>query len=124
MQCIIHWSYQEITQKTLKQHYYKGSIQKHYQLNHNQKITKEELYNNTKIMEHKNGYKRLIIIKEALEMLDKLPAINTQDKNFPNILKLYKNINIISRNQEQNSNMLNNNVQNQTQITSQIIGQS
>ena len=75
-------------------------------------------------MEHKNGYKRLIIIKEALEMLDKLPAINTQDKNFPNILKLYKNINIISRNQEQNSNMLNNNVQNQTQITSQIIGQS
>ena len=101
--------------KRLNNHYYKGSIKNHYQLDHNQKITKEELYNNTKIMGYENEYRRLII-KEALEILEHLPAINIQDENFHNILKLYKNNNI-NRNQEQSLNMPNNHAHvNQIQI--------
>ena len=47
--------------KRLNNQYYKGSIKKHYKLNHNQKITKEELYNNTKNMGYENEYKGFII---------------------------------------------------------------
>ena len=65
-------SYIGMTRTTLKKrldaHYYNGSIFKHYKYYHNEQLTKENLYNNTKILEKVQDWNRLVI-KEALKIM-------------------------------------------------------
>ena len=44
--------------KRLDAHYYNGSILKHHEQHYNEKITKENLYKNTKIIEKENEYRK------------------------------------------------------------------
>ena len=74
--------------KRLNQHSYNGSIKSHYQIKHNKKIEKEELYQNTMILHKENDHQRLLI-KECLLILKEKPQINKQDQNFINIISLY-----------------------------------
>ena len=56
-------------------------------------MTKENLYNNTKIIEKEQEWKRLSI-KEALKIIEMTPRLNFQYESFNSILQLYKHGNI------------------------------
>ena len=93
--------------KRLDSHYYNGSIYKHYKEFHKEKLTKENLYNNTKIIEKEQEWKRLSI-KEALKIIEMTPKLNIQYESFNSILQLYKNGNInASKRINSNNNAIN-----------------
>ena len=62
-----------MTRKTLKKkldsHYYNGSIFQHYKQNHKESITKQNLYNNTLILEKEQDWRKLAI-KEAQKIIE------------------------------------------------------
>ena len=76
--------------KRLDSHYYNGSIFQHYKQNHKESITKQNLYNNTLILEKEQDWRKLAI-KEALKIIELTPKWNIQFKKLSSILKLYKN---------------------------------
>ena len=79
--------------KRLIQHTNSGSIFEHFKQHHNLKPTREQLFNNTIILDQaENRFK--LSIKEALHILNKNPTINRQYNTFPNILKLHIQRNI------------------------------
>ena len=92
--------------KRLNNHVYKGSILDHYLKHHNRNITRNLLYENTKIIERERDYQRLYI-KECLLILEHLPIANIQG-NFYNILKLNGQRNITLNNQQNNVTAANN----------------
>ena len=76
--------------RRLDYHTYNGSIITHYQNQHREKLSKQMLYDNTIILHKEIKYQNLLI-KEALEIIDKKPSLNVQEDNFSSILNLYKN---------------------------------
>ena len=56
-------------------------------------MTKENLYNNTKIIEKEQEWK-ILSIKEALKNIEITPKLNIQYESFNSILQLYKHGNI------------------------------
>ena len=81
-----------MTQNTLSRrltlHAQSGSICKHFQDRHKAKPNREQLTDNTKIIE-KATNRHHLKIKEALLILKRNPSINKQYDNFENILKLH-----------------------------------
>ena len=74
--------------RKLNQHSYKGNIKFQYQIKHNKKLEKDELYKSTELLYRENNHQRLLI-KESLLILKEKPQINKQDKNFIKIIFLY-----------------------------------
>ena len=74
--------------RRLTMHGQDGGILKHFETNHNTKPTREQLTENTVIIDKASDRYRLAI-KEALHIIHIKPLINTQYDNFSNILKLY-----------------------------------
>ena len=73
--------------RRLDNHSQKGSIKQHFIEDHNCKITKQQLYDNTSIIATASDKQRLII-KESLLILENNPSINKQFDNFNHTLKL------------------------------------
>ena len=67
------------------------------------KVTKEQVIKNTEILTYENNRYRLAV-KESLLILSENPVINKQFDNFTSILKLHKNRNTTS-NENQNSSV-------------------
>ena len=74
----------------------RGSILEHFKECHNIKPTKQQLSDNTTILDHAPDRYRLFI-KEALHIIKHNPSINKQYDNFTNVLKLYTHRNCIDR---------------------------
>ena len=74
--------------RRLTYHAQDGGIHKHFQNYHNSKPTRDQLTENTIIIDKAPDRYRLAI-KEALHIINIGPLINTQYNNFSNILKLY-----------------------------------
>ena len=74
--------------RRLTYHGQDGGIHKHFKNCHNVKPTREQLTENTIIIDRASDRYRLAI-KEALHIIQIGPIINTQYDNFSNILKLY-----------------------------------
>ena len=74
--------------RRLTYHGQDGSIHKHFKNYHNSKPTREQLTENTVILDRASDRYRLTI-KEALHIIKTGPLINKQYDNFSNILKLY-----------------------------------
>ena len=74
--------------RRLTYHGQDGSIHKHFKNYHNSKPTREQLTENTVIIDKASDRYRLTI-KEALHIIKTGPLINKQYDNFSNILKLY-----------------------------------
>ena len=87
----IQSEYIGMTKTTLKKrldaHYYNGNIQEHHNLYHKKKITKENLQENTIIIEKENKYKKLVV-KKALKIIELSPKLNVQFENFSLTLRL------------------------------------
>ena len=60
----VHWHDKDYVEKILDAHYYNGNIQKHHNLNIAEKLTKENLYENTIIIKKEDDHKKLAV-KEA-----------------------------------------------------------
>ena len=76
--------------RRLQSHAHQGSIKEHLHKDHNIKVTKEILHDNTNIIDTATDKFRLTI-KEALLISKHAPVINKQFDNFTNTLKLFKN---------------------------------
>ena len=83
-------------EKRLGSHLQRGSILEHLKECHNIKPTKQQLSDNTTILDHAPDRYRLFI-KEALHIIKHNPSINKQYDNFTNVLKLYTHRNCIDR---------------------------
>ena len=85
-----------MTRTTLKKrfdaHYYNYNIQKHHNLYHEEKVTNENLYENSIIIEKENDHKKLAV-KEALKIIELSPKLNVQFENLSLTLTLYRNKN-------------------------------
>ena len=79
-------------EKRLDAHYYNGNIQKHHNLYHKEKHTKDNLYENTIIIEKENDHKKLAV-KEALKIIELSLKLNVQFENFSLKWRLYRNKN-------------------------------
>ena len=81
-----------MTQNTLSKrltfHLQQGSILEHFRNYHHEKLTRNILTNNTKIIDRENK-RHGLLIKEALHIQEKSPEINIQNNNFTNVLKLF-----------------------------------
>ena len=73
--------------RRLDSHSQRGSIKQHFAEDHDCKITKQQLYDNTSIIATASDKQRLII-KESLLILENNPSINKQFDNFNHVLKL------------------------------------
>ena len=82
--------------KRLASHLQHGSILEHFKDCHNYKPTKQQLIDNTTILDHAQDRYRLFI-KEALHIMKHNPSINKQYDNFTNVLKLYTHRNYTNR---------------------------
>ena len=76
--------------RRLQSHAHQGSIKEHLHKDHNIKVTKQILHDNTNIIATATDRFRLTI-KEALLISKHAPVINKQFDNFTNTLKLFKN---------------------------------
>ena len=76
--------------RRLESHVQKGSIKDHFLRDHNMKLTKQHLTENTSILTKASDKYRLMI-KEALYISQNSPVINTQCDNFALTLKLFRN---------------------------------
>ena len=74
--------------RRLTMHGQDGGIHKHFKTSHNTKPTRDQLTENTVIIDRAPDRYRLAI-KEALHIIKIKPLINTQYDHFSNILKLY-----------------------------------
>ena len=74
--------------RRLTYHGQNGSIYNHFEKYHNSEPTREQLTENTVIIDRASDRYRLAI-KEALHIIKIGPLINKQFDNFSNILKLY-----------------------------------
>jgi hypothetical protein len=72
----------------MKQHYYSGSIKKHHINEHDHKISYDEIYNNTIILE-KRPTRYELQIEEALKIKKIRPNINEQHEKFDRTLKIF-----------------------------------
>ena len=59
----------------------------HYQNHHNEKLSKQMLYDNISIIQKELNNQKLIIT----EIIEKTPSLNGQKDNFSCTLKLYEN---------------------------------
>ena len=80
---------QTMLSRRLDRHVYQGSIKEHFHHDHNIKVTKQILYDNTKIIT-KAPDKFRLTIKEALLISHHAPIVNKQFENFSLTLKLFK----------------------------------
>ena len=71
----------------LTHHLQKGSIKEHYQHFHQKTITRQEIVQNTKIIQRATDRKRLRI-KESLLILQQSPSLNKQHEGFEGVLHL------------------------------------
>ncbi|MEL6606446.1 MAG: hypothetical protein AAFP20_24915, partial [Cyanobacteria bacterium J06614_10] len=69
-------------------HAQNGSILEHFTSDHHRRPTRDELTENTQIID-KSNTRQTLAIKEALIILQLGPVINKQFDNFSNILKLF-----------------------------------
>ena len=76
----------------LNSHVQHGSIKEHFFKDHNLKLTKQHLIDNTIILA-KAPDKYRLTIKEALFIQQKTPYINKQFENFSHTLRLFKSNN-------------------------------
>ena len=82
--------------RRLTSHLQRGSILEHFKDCHSTKPTKQQLADNTTILDHAPDRYRLFI-KEALHIIKQNPSINRQYDNFTNVLKLYTHRNYTDR---------------------------
>ena len=72
--------------KRLNQHSYNSNIKSHYQIKHNKKLEKDELYQSTEILHREKDHQGLLI-KECLLILNKSRKSKNKIKislnNFP-----------------------------------------
>ena len=83
---------QNCLSRRLTLHLQQGSILEHFRQQHNIKLTRKIIVENTKIIEQSSN-RKMLEIKEALLILKNKPTINKQFDNFTNILKLNTNKN-------------------------------
>ena len=77
--------------RCLTHHLQKGSIKEHYKHTYQHKITRQEITQNTKIIERDSDRKRLRI-KQSLLILQQSPSLNKHHEGFEDVLQLRPHI--------------------------------